>query len=201
MNDATLTGTLGRAPSVPWGRALLLVGGLAAATAIRWAAQIGLPGQGLFVGVGFGVALIVVAIAAGPTLPDRPALRPMAIGLAAGLALVAVAALLRSEALPSLRPAAPFVPWVAVTVLVAGAEELLFRGVLFGTIERGAGAILALVVTTALFAFIHVPFYGVAALPLDLAVGLVFGGLRLATGSLAAPIAAHIAADLATWWM
>jgi hypothetical protein len=47
----------------------------------------------------------------------------------------------------------------------------------------------------------HVPLYGWHVMPLDLAVGLVFGGLRLATHGVAAPAAAHAVADLATWWL
>jgi hypothetical protein len=37
--------------------------------------------------------------------------------------------------------------------------------------------------------------------PLDLAVGIVLGGLRIATRSVAAPAAAHATADIATWWL
>jgi hypothetical protein len=32
-------------------------------------------------------------------------------------------------------------------------------------------------------------------------VGLGFAGLRLVTGGIAAPAAAHAVADLATWWL
>ena len=54
---------------------------------------------------------------------------------------------------------------------------------------------------TVAFALLHVPLYGWHVVPLDLAVGLVFAGLRLATGSAAAPAVAHSVADLATWWL
>jgi hypothetical protein len=43
--------------------------------------------------------------------------------------------------------------------------------------------------------------YGWTAVPLDLAVGVWLGGLRLATGGVAAPATAHALADLAYWWL
>ena len=45
------------------------------------------------------------------------------------------------------------------------------------------------------------PLYGWAALPLDLAVGLLLGGLRMLAGGWGAPAVAHAAADLAGWWL
>src|SRR5439155_23100071 len=89
------------------------------------------------------------------------------------------------------RPAAPFVPWAGIVVLVAVAEEAVLRGRLFDAIRRGGGVGMAVVVTTAAFALIHVPLYGWHVVPLDLAVGLALGGLRVATGGFAAPAAAH----------
>lgn len=188
----------------------LLVAGLAAVVTLRWAAQVQLPGSGLAVGLGFGASLLVVAVLAATAIPTngRSVVRSsagtaatIAAGVATGLVLVALAATIRADLLPPLRPAAPFVPWVAVTVLVATAEEALLRGTLFAALERIGGPLMALAITSLLFAVIHVPFYGAAALPLDLAVGIVFGGLRIATGGIAAPVAAHATADLATWWL
>jgi hypothetical protein len=37
--------------------------------------------------------------------------------------------------------------------------------------------------------------------PLDLGVGVWLGGLRLATGGVAASAIAHGLADLSTWWI
>jgi membrane protease YdiL (CAAX protease family) len=51
------------------------------------------------------------------------------------------------------------------------------------------------------FALMHVPLYGWHVVPLDLAVGLALGGLRVATRGVAAPAVAHAVADLATWWL
>jgi membrane protease YdiL (CAAX protease family) len=52
-----------------------------------------------------------------------------------------------------------------------------------------------------LFALIHLPLYGVGALPLDLAVGLLLGGLRIISGGVLAPAIAHVIADLAGGWL
>ena len=59
----------------------------------------------------------------------------------------------------------------------------------------------AVVATTVAFALLHVPLYGWHVVPLDLAVGLGFAGLRLSTRTVLAPIVAHAVADLATWWL
>ena len=59
----------------------------------------------------------------------------------------------------------------------------------------------AVLVTSVVFALMHVPLYGWHVVPLDLGVGLWLAGLRLATGGIAAPAVAHTIADLATWWL
>ncbi len=97
--------------------------------------------------------------------------------------------------------AAPFLPWVAVTTLVATGEELVLRGTLWRWTAAVAGDAAALLVMSVLFALIHVPVYGPSVMPLDFGVGLLFGGLRLWFGGPAAPAAAHVLADLATWWL
>ena len=86
-------------------------------------------------------------------------------------------------------------------MVVASAEEALLRGRLFDGVERSGGMAAAIVVTSAAFALMHVPLYGWQVVPLDLAVGVVLGGLRLSTRGVIAPAAAHTVADLATWWL
>lgn len=127
------------------------------------------------------------------------------VGAVVGLGLVAIAvigpAIGGVLTAPGLgRPASPFLPWALITLLVATAEEGVLRGTLFDRIERLAGLGPAIVVTSLAFALMHVPLYGWHVVPLDLAVGLVLAGLRIATRGLVAPIAAHAVADLATWW-
>jgi len=132
--------------------------------------------------------------------------RELAIGALVGLGLVVLAgaglSLGGRSGVPGLgRPAAPFLPWVGITVLVAVAEEAVLRGRLFDAARAAGGLPIAITVTTAAFALMHVPLYGWHVVPLDVGVGLVFAGLRLTTGRVAAPAAAHAVADLATWWL
>jgi len=185
---------------------VLVTLGIGAVAAARLAAtRAGL--EPLIVGAGFGASLLLLARASGERLMvgTHPAAQAIAGG-AFGATLIAVvilgAALAGSALIPGLaRPAAPFTPWAAVTVLVAVAEESILRGVLFGAIRRAGGPLAALLATTAVFALIHVPLYGWHVVPLDLAVGLALGGLRIVSRGIAAPAAAHAVADLATWWL
>ena len=169
--------------------------------AVRW--QIFRTGMldGVTEGLVFGLALIGIAWLGGLS-PSIPALGPLTSGLAAGGALVALSLLARGPLPPmALGHAAPFLPWVAVTTLVATGEELVLRGTLWRWTAAVAGDAAALLVTSVLFALIHVPVYGPSVMPLDFGVGLLFGGLRLWFGGPAAPAAAHVLADLATWWL
>jgi membrane protease YdiL (CAAX protease family) len=186
--------------------AALLGGGLAAVVLARaGASRAGLDPLG--VGAAFGAGLLLLASVGGAR---PPTLRQIACGLvvggAGGLALVAVAlagpALGGTTLIGGLgRPAAAFAPWAVVILAVAVGEEAILRGALFDRVLRWSGPLPAVLMTTLAFALVHVPLYGWHVVPLDLAVGLALGGLRLATGSFAAPAVAHALADLATWWL
>jgi membrane protease YdiL (CAAX protease family) len=167
----------------------------------------------LVVGAAFGAGLTALSLAGRESgargdrgVPSAATLTPIVVGVVVGLALVAVAVIGPAMGgvliAPGLgRPAAPFVPWALVTLLVAAAEEGVLRGVLLDRIEAVAGLAPAIVLTTLAFALMHVPLYGWHVVPLDLAVGLVLAGLRISTRGLVAPIATHAVADLATWWL
>jgi membrane protease YdiL (CAAX protease family) len=199
-------------PASGWVAPLAIALGLGAIVGVRLVAvRTGF--DPLLVGATFGAALGVLALA-GREPGGRGAHRVLSaatassivVGVVVGLALVAVAVLGPAMGgvltTPGLgRPAAPFVPWVLITLLVAAAEEGVLRGALFDRLERVAGLVSAIAVTTLAFALMHVPLYGWHVVPLDLAVGLVLVGLRISTRGLAAPIAAHAVADLATWWL
>ena len=199
-----------------WLVPVALLGGLAAIVAARWSAtRAGI--DPLAVGAMFG--LLLAALALGAHVSRRRArdratragdglevVRAAAIGVFFGLVLVGLvivgAAIAGAQLVPGLgRPAADFAAWVAITILVASAEEALLRGRLFDALRRAGGLLPAVAVTTVAFALMHVPLYGWHVVPLDLAVGLAFAGLRLATGGVVAPAAAHSTADLATWWL
>jgi membrane protease YdiL (CAAX protease family) len=212
MTAAARTLPLDRSPVVgSWRLPILLLAGLGAIVVARSVAvRAGL--DPLAVGAGFGVALAAFAALAARWRSDAllSAVTEQAIGLSVGvlfgLVLVGIAVVGpvladRTTVTGLGRPAAPFIPWATITIVVAVAEEALLRGVLLDRLRRAGGPVLALLVTGVAFALMHVPLYGWQVVPLDLAVGLALGGLRLATRTVAAPAAAHAVADLATWWL
>jgi membrane protease YdiL (CAAX protease family) len=207
-------------------KAVVALAGLAAVVAARWALLVDGRLDGITIGLLFGLGLVAVGVAggriAGPAVA-RPTWRrgardlgvDLAVGTAGGLALIAIAILATTAggsaetpvgaSLATRASAGTFGPWLGVTVLVALAEELVLRGVLFGILlgplDRRGGAALAFGVTAAVFALMHVPVYGWHVVPLDLGVGVFLGGLRLATGRWPAAGIAHAVADIATWWL
>jgi membrane protease YdiL (CAAX protease family) len=140
--------------------------------------------------------LVVVAvggIGALAPLPVRqhlragsPSLPVVALGVATFLVARLVAAPLRT-------PVVPFV--VGATIVAAVAEELFFRRLVHGWLAP-AGEALAIVTAGALFAVVHIPAYGMRALPVDLAAGVLFGWQRWATGGWIAPALTHAAANV-----
>lgn len=84
--------------------------------------------------------------------------------------------------------------WLIVLAAAVGApiaEELVFRGVLFGTLTASpAGPVLAALVSATMWASLHVSYsaYGLAAIFL---IGLYLARVRQTSGSLLAPIACH----------
>ena len=192
----------------PAARVALITLGLAGAIGARWAATVGGSSDGIAVGAVFGALLLMGAAGTGwrpGFLPAGSLVRiaqTVATGLVGGTALVVLALVTRWPGpwLP-FQPAASFLPWAAVTVLVATAEEVVLRGVLFHALDEASGTSIALAATSVAFALLHVPLYGWHVVPLDLGVGLCLGGLRVLTGGVAAPAIAHAVADLATWWI
>ena len=79
--------------------------------------------------------------------------------------------------------------FLAVWLLAPLCEEILFRGLLWGAVERlGAGRWLAFGVTTVVFALAHLEF---TRTPLLLVVAIPIGLARLVSGRLPAAIIAH----------
>jgi membrane protease YdiL (CAAX protease family) len=115
---------------------------------------------------------------------------PLALGL--GLAAVtAVAVAIRPV------PAGPAgTAAVLLTLAAAVAEEALFRQALYRWLAARGGAVLAVAGGALLFALVHVPFYGMAAFPVDLGAGLLFGWQRWSSGRWSVPAATHAAANL-----
>lgn len=97
-----------------------------------------------------------------------------------------------------LRPPFPMpvtVATVAVAVVASVSEEAFFRRFLYGWLIS-AGPSVAVGGSAALFALVHLPSYGPAALPVDLAAGLLLGWQRWATGSWTSPALTHLLANL-----
>jgi membrane protease YdiL (CAAX protease family) len=84
---------------------------------------------------------------------------------------------------------------IAANTLAAVAEEIWFRRFCYGLLAP-AGPGFAIVVTTVLFAAVHVSTYGITVLPLDLAAGALLGWQRAITGSFTAAALTHALANL-----
>lgn len=87
---------------------------------------------------------------------------------------------------------------------VALPEELVLRGAVQGELRRRRWSNLAQVVLPAvLFALLHLPRHGLPGLA-TVAPGLLFGWLRLRTGSIWPAVALHAAGNvwwLSNWWV
>jgi hypothetical protein len=191
------------------------VAGLAGAVAVRVGVAGGAGVRSPAAGLLFAVLLAAVALgvsmpAGAPAGGVRAFLRPfIRRGLPAGLAgaavLCAVPLVVHLRTPGGPLPLGQLPLWASVVTVVAVAEEALLRGALWTAAAAlaagGRGDMLALALTTPAFTLLHVPLYGWAALPLDLAVGLLLGGLRMLTGGWGAPAVAHTVADLAGWWL
>jgi len=131
--------------------------------------------------------------------PERPALRVSAAEALAGGVLVGVALFLAVARRGPVVPRGAAVSLVATTCallgLAAAGEEVVWRRVVLGELLR-SGSILALAGSSLAFAFAHRARPG-----LHLATGAAFGGVYLATGALAACIAAHWIYNVLLLWI
>lgn len=176
--------------------------GLAAAVALRVAIAGSAGASSETAAVWFAAALGAVALAiAQPDVASRFGLRAVAVGVA-GAAVLCVPAAVRHVLTGGVVATTDGYPtWAAFVVVVAVAEEALLRGSLFRAVERRAGVVAAIAVTSVAFGLLHAPVYGWAVVPLDIAVGCFLGTLRAVTGTVTAPAIAHSIADLAGWWL
>jgi membrane protease YdiL (CAAX protease family) len=139
----------------------------------------------------FGVLYVTIAVAsiAVPVERDTARISPtVAFGLVVG-ALVFVASVAGPAVPPPLSAAS-----MPLSVLAAVAEEALFRRVAYARLAR-FGAVVAVGGSALLFGLVHVPAYGLAALPVDVGAGLLFGWQRWASGTWTVPAATHALAN------
>ncbi len=122
--------------------------------------------------------------------PAVASLRWLLVAGLGSLSFLAASTLIMNNPLPRAATVA-----ILSSVVAAIAEEIFFRRLVYGWLERW-GTALAVVGSAALFALIHVPVYGPGVLPLDFAAGLIFAWQRRATGGWTAPAATHVFANL-----
>jgi len=84
---------------------------------------------------------------------------------------------------------------VGLALLAAVAEEALFRRVLYDRLLR-SGVVVAVAGSAGLFALVHLPAYGLAAMPVDFGAGLLLGWQRYASGRWTVPAVTHAVANL-----
>ena len=139
----------------------------------------------------FAVSYLTIGLAsiAVPAEGDRARLARGFV-LLMGFAAVALSAGVAGTPVP--------LPWSAaalpLSLLAAVAEEALFRRLAFARLER-FGVVVAVVGSALLFGLVHVPAYGLAALPVDVGAGLLFGWQRWASGTWTVPAATHAFAN------
>ena len=91
--------------------------------------------------------------------------------------------------------------FVYVVILAPLVEEIGFRGVALGCLlGRGLDPRIAVGVTSLAFAALHLQYSALGMLTV-LATGVFLGWLRIASGSISAPIVAHMAANGASLWL
>ena len=120
--------------------------------------------------------------------------------LIAGLCLGAVLTAPLVGGALSGRPLQDFWQWGAIAALIASLEEIAIRGRLQQEWTQAGGPLAGIVLGAVVFALIHLPHYGAGAMPLDFAVGVALGGLRVLTGRVMPGAVAHVIADWGAWF-
>jgi membrane protease YdiL (CAAX protease family) len=146
----------------------------------------------------FGACLLAISWAErGPaTQPRWGRGRAVVAGLMVGAVLLAPVVTGRLSG----RPLPDFWTWAAIAAVIATLEETAIRGAMYQRWSEEAGPLAAIVAGAVVFALIHLPRYGLAAVPLDAAVGLALGGLRALTGRVLPCAIAHTITDWGAWF-
>jgi membrane protease YdiL (CAAX protease family) len=176
--------------AAPWAGAAVVVGGLV--FLVGRLALTGLPFVVPLLGAGY-LALLGAALATRERHPGRGHRSPLGWGMPLGLGLVAVV----GAGVVAGPVADRRVGGVAVglALLAAVAEEALFRRVLYDRLLR-FGVVVAVAGSAGVFALVHLPAYGLAAMPVDLGAALLLGWQRYASGRWTVPAVTHAVANL-----
>jgi membrane protease YdiL (CAAX protease family) len=167
----------------------------------------------LATGLAGAVAIALACFVDAPVLRKRlePGLAPVALGLVTGLAMVAATFLLwppLERAVPALGAALehayrPLHDWpgarsaIPVIALVVTAEELVWRGVLIEHLETRSNGARRIALAAAIYASAQLATGSILLVCVALACGAAWTALRLLTGSLLAPLLAHLVWGLA----
>ena len=180
----------------------LLLAAVSAATAVRFLAGAPRPAQSVPAAALCSAMLLAAGLAVWRPAGPGHWWRDAGIG-AGGAALLLMAWLTAVPHLPlsAGQHLGALLWWTPLVTLVAVSEEVALRGALYSVLARRGGTGAAIVVSSVAFALMHVPLYGWQAAPLDLAAGLVLGGLRFLTGGVLAPAVAHAVTDIAAGWL
>jgi membrane protease YdiL (CAAX protease family) len=171
--------------------ALLVVGGGLAFLLARPALG-GVPAAVPLLAAGY-VALGGAAVAVPRPTTGRGGAGPLgrAVPLVLGVVAVAGAGVVAGP-VPDRRVGAAA---AGLALVAAVAEEALFRRVLYDRLEQ-FGPALAVLGSAVVFALVHLPAYGLAAMPVDLGAALLLSWQRYASGRWTVPAATHAVANL-----
>jgi membrane protease YdiL (CAAX protease family) len=169
------------------------LGAVAAAVPLLAAGYLAMAATALAAPVGTAGAMPGMARAPRGVEPWRSTRPPLgwAAPLGIGLAAVAAAGVVAGPA-PDPRVGAAA---AGLGLLAAVAEEALFRRLLYARLAR-YGPLVAVLGSATLFALVHLPAYGTAALPVDLGAGLLLSWQRFASGRWTVPAVTHAVANL-----
>lgn len=152
----------------------------------------GLPPAVPVLAVGY-LLLLVGALAVGGNDRDRTAQGPLGWRLPLLLGLVGVAGAAVVAGPVADRRVGAVAAGLALGAAVA--EEALFRRVLYDRLLR-FGVVVAVVGSAGVFALVHLPAYGLAAMPVDLGAALLLSWQRYASGRWTVPAVTHAVANL-----
>lgn len=183
---------------------------IAAALAMRFAVSGGRPASSQLAALAFAAMLAAIAAASrrrpatipGNARQDRGVSpwRSVATGIAGAAVLIFFPYHATGFTAFGAHANTSLLAWSLLVSAVAVTEEIVFRGVLFHTVLERHGMYAAVLLCALAFAVTHVPLYGWRAVPLDVAVGVWLGAVRL-WGGVGAAAVSHTLADLATGWM
>lgn len=180
-------------------RTALLLLGFAVSLGVRVVIGGDAVAQSVTAGLVFAAALLALSVASRTRVLVSK--RALLIGVAGVVLVCLPVALEQAVSLRPLRTTDGFATWALAVTAVAVSEEVFLRGALYESVDGWRGPVSAVAVGAVCFALLHVPLYGWHVVPLDLAVGVVLGGLRHASGTPLAPAVTHAGADLVGWFV